>query len=199
MQLPRMSWFASRLSRRPDEAPGPGATGAGAGAAPDGSFAAAVGACTEAQRNTRPLTAVVLEVDGLRAAFRWESSEAVDGQLAAIGASWRPALTTGEVMGRHGECGFALLMPGATSAHAYAVVARLRDLTPTGLSVGIAEALPGEAIEACVRRAEVELAGATTARLAGRIAPQVSAATALHPRGRLTLAASRPSPERLAA
>jgi len=128
-----------------------------------------------AQRYGAPLSLVLLDLDGFKPFNdRW-GHEAGNRMLAAVGATLHASGRASDVVGRFGGEEFAIIVPG-DAGEARDAAERMRravgevrvEVAPdvhTGitLSAGVAEHVPGETVEALLRRADAALYAAKDA------------------------------------
>jgi diguanylate cyclase (GGDEF)-like protein len=130
-----------------------------------GFLAAATRERAIAERTGSPLTLAVLDLDGFKQINDSEGHAAGDRLLAELGRQWRARLRAGDILGRHGGDEFVLLLPATARAEADGVLARLHvPELAVGWSVGVSEWLPGEALDACMARADRSLYGVKEAQ-----------------------------------
>uniref|UniRef100_I2Q437 diguanylate cyclase n=1 Tax=Desulfovibrio sp. U5L TaxID=596152 RepID=I2Q437_9BACT len=131
-------------------------------------FAAASAAIRRAQREGRPLSVVMLDLDHFKAINDTHGHEAGDAFLKALAGLCRDLLRGQDLAARIGGEEFALLLPDTDKAGALALADRLRlatagrplpglDRTVT-LSAGVSEVRPGETtVDAVLSRADQAL------------------------------------------
>lgn len=90
------------------------------------------------QRSGSPLTAVILDVDGLKKVNDEQGHAAGDAALAAVGRAIREHARRTDRAFRWGGDEFLLLMPGTTQEDARQVVERIQQSCPTPTTAGIA-------------------------------------------------------------
>lgn len=149
-------------STPPDAALSDPLTGLGNRRALDGQFAVRTGARSGADR---PLSAVMLDLDGFKRINDTGGHPAGDAVLRAVGEVLRRGCRGADFVARYGGDEFLVLVDGDREAAAR-VAGRLRGSlaavrTPGGAgltaSFGVAEATPGEAPEGLVARADAAL------------------------------------------
>lgn len=89
-------------------------------------------------REKRPLSAVVLDVDGLKRINDEQGHAAGDAALAAVGRAIRQHVRKTDRAFRWGGDEFVLLMPSTTEQGARLVVDRIREAAGTPTSAGVA-------------------------------------------------------------
>ncbi|HWH15187.1 MAG TPA: GGDEF domain-containing protein [Miltoncostaeaceae bacterium] len=127
------------------------------------------------ERYGAPLSVVLLDLDGFKPFNdRW-GHEAGNRMLAAVGATLQAAGRASDVVGRFGGEEFTLIVPGDAAEardaaeRIRAAVAQVRIEVAPGaeaaitLSAGVAEHVPGETVEALLRRADAALYAAKDA------------------------------------
>ena len=110
-----------------------------------------------ATRTGTPLSIVVLDLDGFKAINDRDGHAAGDRALSELAASWRAALRTSDILGRHGGDEFVLLLPATTTAGAEVVLDRLRASSPLAWSAGVAGWDKGDGLDDCLGRADQAL------------------------------------------
>jgi diguanylate cyclase (GGDEF)-like protein len=90
------------------------------------------------RRTGTPLTAVVLDVDGLKRVNDVQGHAAGDAALAEVGRAVREHLRRADCAFRWGGDEFVLLLPGSSARDARLVVERIQRSCTTPTSVGIA-------------------------------------------------------------
>lgn len=112
----------------------------------------------------RPVSAVIIDLNGLKEANDQLGHEAGDALLRRFGEVLNGVASAPVTASRIGGDEFALLMPGADSRGAAAMAETVRELLkinnqfysdqPISMSLGFATSEPGETIESVVRRAD---------------------------------------------
>ena len=110
-------------------------------------------------REERPVCVAVLDLDYFKDYNDRRGHQAGDRLLREAAALWRAALRPYDVLARYGGEEFALILPGCAMPEAYALVERLRSVTPEreSCSAGLAEWDGMETAEALVGRADAAL------------------------------------------
>lgn len=119
-----------------------------------------------AERDGTPLCVAIFDLDHFKVCNDRDGHAAGDLVLREAARAWRPKLRPTDLLARWGGDEFALLLPNCPLDGAVAVVERLRQAMPVGLtfSAGIADWHPGEPnAELAIRRADRELYGAKRA------------------------------------
>jgi diguanylate cyclase (GGDEF)-like protein len=117
-----------------------------------------------ASRTGAPLTIVELDLDGFKHVNDAHGHAAGDRLLVELADAWGRTLRPGDVLARFGGDEFLLLFPATAPAEAAEALMRLRDAHDAHWSAGVAEWRQGEALEACLHRADAQLYEAKAAR-----------------------------------
>ncbi|HET9644194.1 MAG TPA: sensor domain-containing diguanylate cyclase [Burkholderiaceae bacterium] len=124
-----------------------------------------------------PVTVVVVDVNGLKAANDRGGHSAGDALLQRIGEVLGKLVERPVTASRVGGDEFALLLPGTDMRRAAQLVEQLHDLlalnnqyhgTPLSISIGMGTAVEGERLEAAVNRADAQMYKAKRAYYATR-------------------------------
>ena len=117
------------------------------------------------RKNVRPLSVVMVDVNGLKAANDMWGHAAGDALLRRAGEVLGKAIEKPGCAARIGGDEFALLLPGADEAAAELAAANIHKLlalnnqfypgSPLSLAIGTATRLVGESIEEAVKRADL--------------------------------------------
>lgn len=99
----------------------------------------------------------VIDFDGLKHINDTRGHAAGDTVLRETAAFWRRIARSRDLIGRTGGDEFALLLERVDLEAATGVLQRLRTRSPHAWSWGVAEARPGESVEALFRRADIAL------------------------------------------
>ncbi|MCW2599216.1 MAG: diguanylate cyclase [Frankiales bacterium] len=110
-----------------------------------------------AQREGKPLTVVVIDLDGFKLVNDRGGHAAGDQLLLDIVQSWRTSLRANDLLARHGGDEFVLVLPRTDRPAAEKLMARLLLHSPAEWSSGIATAHAGETLEAVLDRADREM------------------------------------------
>ena len=122
-------------------------------------------AFASAQRDGRPLVALMLDIDHFKEVNDVQGHAVGDRVLASVAQRCRGQVRAGDVIARYGGDEIIILMPDATTATALQVASRLvvasdepeeRDVleAPVGLSIGIAEAEGCTSLDGLLARAD---------------------------------------------
>lgn len=122
-----------------------------------------------ARRAGHPLSAVFIDLDGLKQLNDVRGHEEGDRVLREFAAGITGASRPQDVIARLGGDEFVLLLPGTDLAQAELVAERLRGVvTVCDWSFGAAQLEPGETAEECLARADRQMLAQKRARKAGR-------------------------------
>lgn len=115
----------------------------------------------------RPLSAVMIDLNGLKEANDTLGHDAGDALLRRLGEVLNGAVSGRDTVARIGGDEFAVLMPGSDRSAAGAMTETIAELLkinnqfysqlPLSISYGIATSEPGEKLEAVVRRADAAM------------------------------------------
>ncbi|HZG30152.1 MAG TPA: sensor domain-containing diguanylate cyclase [Ensifer sp.] len=116
------------------------------------------------RKTLRPISAVIIDLNGLKEANDQLGHEAGDALLRRFGEVLNGVASAPVTASRIGGDEFALLMPGADFRAATAMAETVRELlkinnqfysdAPISMSLGVATSEPGETVESVVRRAD---------------------------------------------
>jgi diguanylate cyclase (GGDEF)-like protein len=119
------------------------------------------------RKSLRPVSAVVIDLNGLKEANDQLGHDAGDALLRRLGEVLNGAATQPNHAARIGGDEFAVLMPGADKQAVAAMVETIGELlkinnqfysnAPLSISLGVATSEPGETMEAMVRRADIAM------------------------------------------
>lgn len=119
------------------------------------------------RKSLRPVSAVIIDLNGLKATNDQLGHDAGDALLRRFGEVLNGVVTAPDHAARIGGDEFAILMPGADKQAATAMVDTIHELlkinnqfysnAPLSISVGAATSESGETIEAMVRRADLAM------------------------------------------
>ncbi len=98
-----------------------------------------------------------VDLDGFKAINDNQGHLAGDRILAELAASWRATAREGDVLARTGGDEFVAILPGVDRAGAELLADRLRKASPTMWSSGLSMVGPGDSLESCLARTDVEL------------------------------------------
>jgi diguanylate cyclase (GGDEF)-like protein len=111
-----------------------------------------------AARTRRPLTVVVLDLDGFKHYNDEHGHLAGDRILRRAAGAWQGALREADVLGRWGGDEFTLLLPDCDRAGADAVLERLRTACPEArFCAGVAQSNSASTAESILRRGDEAL------------------------------------------
>lgn len=119
------------------------------------------------RKSLRPVSAIVIDLNGLKEANDQLGHDAGDGLLRRFGEILNGAVSAPNHACRIGGDEFAVLLPGADAKTAWAMMETIIELlninnqfystAPLSMSYGVATSETGEAMEAVVRRADVSM------------------------------------------
>ena len=117
------------------------------------------------RKSLRPVSAIMLDLNGLKATNDQLGHDAGDSLLRRLGEVLGEAVTQPNCAARIGGDEFAILMPGSGWTEIAAMVENISRLleinnqfykdAPMGISVGVAVSEPGESMESVMRRADM--------------------------------------------
>lgn len=107
-----------------------------------------------AARHGRPLSLVVIDLDGFKQVNDGSGHAAGDDVLRSVSSQWMSLSRSSDIVGRLGGDEFALLLPETDLERARELMARLRGLASHPWSWGAAQLLPGDAFETLLHRAD---------------------------------------------
>jgi diguanylate cyclase (GGDEF)-like protein len=120
-----------------------------------------------ARNSLRPVSAVVIDLNGLKNANDMLGHDAGDALLRRLGEVLNGVVAAPNHAARIGGDEFAILMPGADKQAAATMVDTIHELlkinnqfysnSPLGISIGVATTEQGETMEAMVRRADINM------------------------------------------
>lgn len=97
------------------------------------------------------------DVDGFKAINDREGHLAGDRILVELAEAWRSTSREGDLLARTGGDEFVAVLLGVDRAGAEALVERLREASPVEWSAGICIVGPGDTLEDCLARTDIEL------------------------------------------
>jgi diguanylate cyclase (GGDEF)-like protein len=134
------------------------------------------------RKSLRPVSAIILDLNGLKQANDERGHDAGDALLRRLGEVLNGVVSEPNHAARIGGDEFAILLPGADRHQAAAMVDTLNELlkinnqfysnAPLSISLGVATSEPGEAMESLVKRADSAMYEDKKAHYAKRAAPQ---------------------------
>lgn len=117
------------------------------------------------RKSLRPVSAIIIDLNGLKAANDESGHDAGDSLLRRMGEVLNSVVSQPNHAARIGGDEFAVLMPGADEIAATAMVETINELlkinnqfyssSPLSTAVGVATSQPGETMEAMVKRADL--------------------------------------------
>jgi diguanylate cyclase (GGDEF)-like protein len=122
-------------------------------------------AIERARRKHTPLAIAMIDLDHFKRFNDTYGHPAGDQLLRTAAAAWRHRVRVIDQLARYGGEEFILTLPDADGAHAEAIIARLRAVTPLGqtFSAGVAVWDGAEPVDALLARADRALYGAKQA------------------------------------
>ena len=124
-------------------------------------------AISSSRRHGQPLTLVHIDLDGFKEVNDREGHAEGDRILRLCAERWTGVIRSGDTLARIGGDEFLLVLPGSRPHDARRLMALLREVSPIEWCFGAAELRPGEAVQACIDRADAELYAAKRSREAG--------------------------------
>ena len=118
---------------------------------------AAPAVLAQAQRTGRPLTVLLLDLDGFKQVNDEGGHAAGDQLLVDLARGWRPLLRRSDVVARLGGDEFLLLLPETDPSEAVELAQRLRQGSPIGWSYGLATAGGDQDLDELVIAADADL------------------------------------------
>jgi diguanylate cyclase (GGDEF)-like protein len=119
------------------------------------------------RKSLRPVSAIILDLNGLKEANDHLGHDAGDGLLRRIGEVLNGVISAPNQAARLGGDEFAVLMPGADQQAAATMVNTINELlkidnqfystAPLSVSIGVATSEDGEMMEALIRRADLAM------------------------------------------
>lgn len=119
------------------------------------------------RKSLRPVSAIVIDLNGLKEANDQLGHEAGDALLRRFGEVLNGVVSAPITASRIGGDEFAVLMPGSDARAAAAMAETIRELlkinnqfysdAPISISLGVATSAPGESIESTMRRADAAM------------------------------------------
>jgi len=112
-----------------------------------------------ARRDPIDVTFAIIDIDHFKRCNDTFGHHGADGILIELATRWTGELRPSDSLARFGGDEFAILFPRSTVDESVAVIRRLRDATPSGItfSAGVASWAPGEPPEAFEGRADALL------------------------------------------
>ena len=117
------------------------------------------------RKSLRPVSAIIIDLDGLKEANDESGHDAGDALLRRMGEVLNSVVSLPNHAARIGGDEFAVLLPGADEITAAAMVETINELlkinnqfyssAPLNVSVGVATSQPGETMEAMIKRADI--------------------------------------------
>ena len=120
-----------------------------------------------ADRSGAELTVVVLDLDGFKGVNDRHGHAAGDRLLVDLAAAWTRELRPTDLLARYGGDEFVLVLPQTDGRAAKDVLGRLRDVSVTTWSYGLARHRPGAALAELLHAADADLYDAKAARPVG--------------------------------
>ena len=119
------------------------------------------------RKSLRPISAIVIDLNGLKEANDHLGHDAGDGLLRRFGEVLNGVVSSPNHAARIGGDEFAVLMPGADKHAAQTMLETIKELlkinnqfysnAPISMSWGIATSEPGDTLEAVVKRADLQM------------------------------------------
>ncbi|AHK45340.1 putative response regulator/GGDEF domain transcriptional regulator [Ensifer adhaerens OV14] len=151
------------------------------------------------RKSLRPVSAIVIDLDGLKAANDQLGHDAGDALLRRLGEVLNGAVSQPNHAARIGGDEFAILMPGADRLAAATMVETINELlkinnqfysnAPLSISLGVSTSDTGESMEALVKRADLSMYEQKRARYATQDGRDAQSAMAAGERGSAASAA----------
>ena len=116
---------------------------------------------------TRPLTVVVIDLDGFKAVNDRLGHAAGDALLEQSAGAWRALLRRDDVLARLGGDEFVLLLPGTERRAAVRLARRLQEASTTSWSSGVATVVRPQSLAEVLEAADADLYAVKARRTAG--------------------------------
>lgn len=139
-----------------------------------------------AQKQARPLTIAMIDLDHFKAFNDTKGHQAGDLYLREVIGVWRHVLHSESLLARYGGEEFTIIMPDTTIEQAIPAMDRLREVMPAPItcSIGVAQWDGVESADALIHRADLGLYAAKEAgRNQAAVAPDGDSADVRHHAG----------------
>ena len=115
-------------------------------------------------RSAAPLTVVLVDLDGFKQVNDRHGHAAGDRLLVELSSAWRGELRPTDLLARYGGDEFVLVLPDTDVVAAEDVVRRLREVSPSPWSCGLAPYRAGAVLPELLHQADADLYDAKAAR-----------------------------------
>jgi diguanylate cyclase (GGDEF)-like protein len=130
----------------------------------NGLFSVVQPTLAQAVRTGRPITVVVIDLDGFKLVNDREGHAAGDQVLVDLSQAWKPLLRRSDVVARFGGDEFVMVLPETDGAAAVEMMQRLHALSPIAWSFGLVTARTGRTFEELLGDADADLYRAKLSR-----------------------------------
>jgi len=111
----------------------------------------------QAQRSGRPLSVVIIDLDGFKQVNDSRGHAAGDALLRELTSCWQRELRRADLLGRWGGDEFVVCLPGASGRDAEVLLERLHGSHPMAWSAGCATSSDGDELAGLLAHADADL------------------------------------------